>query len=116
MVHRQQPAAQGGAVAKEMTVRDALNMAMEEELERDDKVFIIGEEVAEYDGAYKVGRSDLVIHCIQCVTDRKQQFTKSRGTQGHRSMYYYFYVSLLKSGYGKLSLLVGNPPCPPSSR
>ena len=69
VVHRQQPAAQGGAVAKEMTVRDALNMAMEEELERDDKVFIIGEEVAEYDGAYKVGRSDLVIHCIQCVTD-----------------------------------------------
>lgn len=37
-----------------MTVRDALNMAMEEELNRDDRVFIIGEEVAEYDGAYKV--------------------------------------------------------------
>ena len=40
---------------KEMTVRDALNMAMDEEIERDDRVFIIGEEVAEYDGAYKVG-------------------------------------------------------------
>ena len=39
---------------QEMTVRDALNMAMEEELNRDDKVFIMGEEVAEYDGAYKV--------------------------------------------------------------
>lgn len=37
-----------------MTVRDALNSAMKEELERDDKVFLIGEEVAEYDGAYKV--------------------------------------------------------------
>ncbi len=37
-----------------MTVRDALNGAMEEELRRDDKVFIMGEEVAEYDGAYKV--------------------------------------------------------------
>lgn len=35
-------------------VRDALNKAMEEELERDPKVFIIGEEVAQYDGAYKV--------------------------------------------------------------
>ena len=43
--------AKGG---KKMTVRDALNMAMDEELERDDKVFVIGEEVAEYDGAYKV--------------------------------------------------------------
>ena len=37
-----------------MTCRDALNSAMDEELERDPKVFIIGEEVAEYDGAYKV--------------------------------------------------------------
>lgn len=35
-------------------MRDALNKAMEEELERDPKVFIIGEEVAQYDGAYKV--------------------------------------------------------------
>ena len=39
---------------KIMTVRDALNMAMDEELARDERVFIIGEEVAEYDGAYKV--------------------------------------------------------------
>ena len=37
-----------------MTVRDALNLAMDEELSRDERVFIIGEEVAEYDGAYKV--------------------------------------------------------------
>ncbi len=35
-------------------MRDALNMAMDEEILRDDRVFIIGEEVAEYDGAYKV--------------------------------------------------------------
>ena len=37
-------------------VRTALNMAMEEELIRDRRVFIIGEEVAKYDGAYKVTR------------------------------------------------------------
>jgi len=37
-----------------MTVRDALNSAMDEEIARDDRVFIIGEEVAQYDGAYKV--------------------------------------------------------------
>lgn len=37
-----------------MTVRDALNMAMDEEMLRDERVFVIGEEVAQYDGAYKV--------------------------------------------------------------
>jgi len=37
-----------------MTVRDALNSALIEEMERDDDVFIMGEEVAEYNGAYKV--------------------------------------------------------------
>ena len=39
-----------------MTVRDALNQALDEELERDEKVFLLGEEVAQYDGAYKVRR------------------------------------------------------------
>lgn len=37
-----------------MTVRDALNAAMEEEMIRDETVFIMGEEVARYNGAYKV--------------------------------------------------------------
>ncbi|XP_005097885.1 pyruvate dehydrogenase E1 component subunit beta, mitochondrial [Aplysia californica] len=40
--------------ATQMHVRDALNAAMDEEIERDDKVFVMGEEVAQYDGAYKV--------------------------------------------------------------
>jgi pyruvate/2-oxoglutarate/acetoin dehydrogenase E1 component len=35
-------------------VRDALNAALDEEMERDEKVFLLGEEVAQYDGAYKV--------------------------------------------------------------
>ena len=38
----------------QITVREALRDAMQEEMERDDKVFIMGEEVAEYQGAYKV--------------------------------------------------------------
>ena len=38
----------------QVTVRDALNMALDEELARDENVFLIGEEVALYDGAYKV--------------------------------------------------------------
>jgi pyruvate dehydrogenase E1 component beta subunit len=36
------------------TVRDALRDAMAEEMRRDDRVFVMGEEVAEYQGAYKV--------------------------------------------------------------
>jgi pyruvate dehydrogenase E1 component beta subunit len=37
-----------------MTVRDALRDAMAEEMRRDENVFVMGEEVAEYQGAYKV--------------------------------------------------------------
>lgn len=40
----------------QMNVRDALNSAMDEEMARDDRVFLLGEEVAQYDGAYKVSR------------------------------------------------------------
>ncbi len=39
-----------------LTIRDALNQALREEILRDKNVFIMGEEVAEYDGAYKVTR------------------------------------------------------------
>ena len=38
------------------TVRDALRDAMAEEMRRDDRVFLIGEEVGQYQGAYKVSR------------------------------------------------------------
>uniref|UniRef100_A0A2K5C4Y3 Pyruvate dehydrogenase E1 component subunit beta n=1 Tax=Aotus nancymaae TaxID=37293 RepID=A0A2K5C4Y3_AOTNA len=48
--HRTAPA------ALQVTVRDAINQGMDEELERDEKVFLLGEEVAQYDGAYKVSR------------------------------------------------------------
>ena len=37
-----------------ITMREALNQALSEEMERDDRVFLMGEEVAEYQGAYKV--------------------------------------------------------------
>ncbi|MHA6288620.1 pyruvate dehydrogenase complex E1 component subunit beta [Maricaulis sp. CAU 1757] len=45
-----------GTKMVEITVRDALRDAMAEEMRRDDTVFVIGEEVAEYQGAYKVTR------------------------------------------------------------
>jgi len=40
-----------------LTIREALRDAMAEEMRRDDTVFLIGEEVAEYQGAYKVSQS-----------------------------------------------------------
>ncbi|MDE0083021.1 MAG: pyruvate dehydrogenase complex E1 component subunit beta [Gammaproteobacteria bacterium] len=40
----------------QITYRDALNQALAEEMERDGDVFLMGEEVAEYDGAYKVSK------------------------------------------------------------
>ncbi len=39
-----------------ITYRDALNQALREEMQRDDTVFLMGEEVAVYQGAYKVSR------------------------------------------------------------
>ena len=43
-----------GTEMKSMTVREALNTAMAEEMRADESVFVMGEEVAEYQGAYKI--------------------------------------------------------------
>ncbi len=43
-----------GTAMKSMTVREALNTAMAEEMRSNDTVFVMGEEVAEYQGAYKI--------------------------------------------------------------
>jgi len=45
-----------GTAMVETTIRDALRDAMAEEMRLDDEVFLMGEEVAEYQGAYKVSR------------------------------------------------------------
>ena len=47
------PYPQGTAM---VTVRDAINQGIDEEMARDDKVFLMGEEVAQYQGAYKVSK------------------------------------------------------------
>jgi pyruvate dehydrogenase E1 component beta subunit len=58
----QQPVAQAAEPDKDwgptkpITVREALRDAMAAELRRDDKVFLIGEEVAQYQGAYKISQ------------------------------------------------------------
>ncbi|MBL6448159.1 pyruvate dehydrogenase complex E1 component subunit beta [Fulvivirga sp. 29W222] len=44
---------------REIQFREALGEAMSEEMRRDDKVFLMGEEVAEYNGAYKVSQGML---------------------------------------------------------
>src|SRR5438445_8014086 len=51
---RDEPEMPEGTPLVSTTVRDALRDAMAEEMRRDDRVFVIGEEVAEYQGAYKV--------------------------------------------------------------
>ncbi|MEW9918558.1 pyruvate dehydrogenase complex E1 component subunit beta [Marimonas sp. MJW-29] len=43
-----------GTKLKKQTVREALRDGMAEEMRRDEKVFVMGEEVAEYQGAYKI--------------------------------------------------------------
>ncbi|WP_415403268.1 pyruvate dehydrogenase complex E1 component subunit beta [Tateyamaria sp. SN3-11] len=48
-----------GTAMKSQTVREALRDGMAEEMRRDDSVFLMGEEVAEYQGAYKISQGML---------------------------------------------------------
>ncbi|ODU21488.1 MAG: pyruvate dehydrogenase complex E1 component subunit beta [Sphingomonas sp. SCN 67-18] len=48
------PEVPAGTAMQRVTVRDALRDAMAEEMRADDRIFVMGEEVAEYQGAYKV--------------------------------------------------------------
>ncbi|MEK9499787.1 pyruvate dehydrogenase complex E1 component subunit beta [Gemmatimonadota bacterium DH-20] len=53
----------------EITYREALNEALREEMERDPDVFLMGEEVAEYDGAYKVSKGLLDVFGDRRIVD-----------------------------------------------
>ncbi len=48
-----------GTEMETMTVREAIRAAMSEEMRRDETVFLMGEEVAEYEGAYKISQGML---------------------------------------------------------
>ncbi len=48
-----------GTTLKQQTVREALRDGMAEEMRRDESVFLMGEEVAEYQGAYKISQGML---------------------------------------------------------
>ena len=52
--HRPAAAPQRSMATVDVTIREALNMAMDEEMETDESIFVMGEEVAQYQGAYKV--------------------------------------------------------------
>ncbi len=52
-----------------ITYRDALNQALREEMHNDDRVFLMGEEVAQYNGAYKVSKGLLEEFGEQRVVD-----------------------------------------------
>jgi pyruvate dehydrogenase E1 component beta subunit len=54
---------------RNITVREALRDAIAEEMRRDDRVFLIGEEVAEYQGAYKVSQGLLQEFGIRRIID-----------------------------------------------
>ena len=60
-----------------MTVREALNAAMEEEMLRDENVFVLGEEVARYNGAYKV----------RLITQRRHKQRANVCSAGHKGSY-----------------------------
>ncbi|MDP3177048.1 MAG: pyruvate dehydrogenase complex E1 component subunit beta [Spirochaetaceae bacterium] len=52
-----------------LSYRDALNRALDEEMARDERVFVMGEEVGEYDGAYKVTKGLLAKYGERRVRD-----------------------------------------------
>jgi pyruvate dehydrogenase E1 component beta subunit len=54
---------------KTVEFREALREAMSEEMRRDDKIFLMGEEVAEYNGAYKVSKGMLAEFGAKRVID-----------------------------------------------
>ncbi|KAG0582988.1 hypothetical protein KC19_3G099900 [Ceratodon purpureus] len=56
-------------VADKMNVRDALNSALDEELTRDPLVYVMGEEVGQYQGAYKITKGLLEKYGIERVRD-----------------------------------------------
>ena len=58
-----------GTPMKQQTVREAIREGMSEEMRRDDSVFLMGEEVAEYEGAYKLSQGMLAEFGAKRVID-----------------------------------------------
>jgi pyruvate dehydrogenase E1 component beta subunit len=56
-----------------LTMREALNQAMKEEMSRDPSVFLLGEEVGAYQGAYKITQGLLAQFGEWRVRDRRSR-------------------------------------------
>lgn len=69
VVAKSDPAIPEGTAMTSLTLREALRDAMAEEMRRDPRVFVMGEEVAEYQGAYKVTQGLLDEFGAQRVID-----------------------------------------------
>ena len=64
--------------------REALNQAMTEEMERDEHVFLMGEEVGYYNGAYKVSQGMLKSSARSGSSTRRSPRTASRASASAR--------------------------------
>ena len=73
---------------RQIAFREALREAMSEEMRKDDKVFLMGEEVAEYNGAYKVSQGMLAEFgphaCDACLTESRFKGPPKEGSAIHR--------------------------------
>ena len=70
-----------------MTVREALRDAMAEEMRRDGDVFVMGEEVAEYQGAYKVTQGlldEFGAERVDRYADHRARLRRPRRRRGAR--------------------------------
>jgi len=54
--------------SKNISMRDALHRALWEEMERDERVFVMGEEVGKWNGTHKVTRDMLDHFGVTCST------------------------------------------------
>ena len=74
-------------MTREIQYREALREAMVEEMERDDRVFLMGEEVAEYNGAYKVSEGMLAKFGARRIVDSPISETGFAGLGVGAAMY-----------------------------
>lgn len=85
-----------------MTVREALNLAMVEEMTQNEKVFVLGEEVAQYNGAYVLDFVNSLVSELDVIVYREKK--SSNGAYSKTS------ETLLDMGqdYPRLSSLISD--------
>ncbi|KAL4570076.1 hypothetical protein LXL04_025727 [Taraxacum kok-saghyz] len=87
------------STTKNMTVRDALNSALDEEMAADSNVFIMGEEVGEYQGAYKITKGLLDKYGPDRVVDTPITEVTSTVLLSFPSISYLLHFQLKQNSY-----------------